>query len=218
MTNLDRDDLEQAAGAGANVGQAQAGGGAKPPTPVGKNRWPKDNQEALIAFYGTPKTARLESQLVDVVPPFAMTFTDDNGQTTPVRRIKFHRKCADALQAALQEIWEKCGRDQAKINALGIQRFDGSYNPRLIRGSTTKWSNHAFGAAIDLAAADNAMGTGHGKMPQIVIDAFKRQGARWGGDYKKRTDPMHFEFCGGGQAMEQPTPQHTARAAAGTSR
>ena len=25
-------------------------------------------------------------------------------------------------------------------------------------------------------------------------DAFKRQGARWGGDFKKRTDPMHFEF------------------------
>ena len=28
----------------------------------------------------------------------------------------------------------------------------------------------------------------------IVVDAFKRQGARWGGDFKKRTDPMHFEF------------------------
>jgi len=31
-------------------------------------------------------------------------------------------------------------------------------------------------------------------MPQLVIDAFKHQGARWGGDYRGRKDPMHFEF------------------------
>jgi hypothetical protein len=178
-----------------------------PPPAADFEFWPDDNQDALMAFYGTPKTEELESQLVDVVPPFEMTFTDDNGKTSPTRSFKVHGKCAGAMRAALQEIWENCGKDQAKINALGIQRYDGTYFPRMIRGSTTKWSNHAFGAAIDLAAADNGMGTGHGKMPQIVIDAFKRQGARWGGDFHTRTDPMHFEFCGGGKVVEQPTTQ-----------
>jgi hypothetical protein len=27
-----------------------------------------------------------------------------------------------------------------------------------------------------------------------VIDVFRAHGARWGGDYKGRKDPMHFEF------------------------
>lgn len=128
-----------------------------------------------------------------VVPPFKMYY--DGKQ---VNSIKFHRKCAGALKAALDEIWEHYGRDQRKIDALGISKYAGAYNPRYIRGSTTKWSNHAYGAAIDLNAEDNGFGKGRGTIPQPVIDAFKRQGARWGGDYRGRTDPMHFEFCDAG--------------------
>lgn len=153
------------------------------------SRWPADNQAALLRFYGTPGPD-VERQLVNVIPPFQMYY---DGK--PVRAIRFHRKAADALRAALNEIWEHYGRDQSKIDALGISKYAGAYNPRKVRGSATKWSNHAYGAAIDLNAAENGFGTGHGTMPQPVIDAFKRQGARWGGDYRGRTDPMHFEFC-----------------------
>lgn len=155
-------------------------------------QWPKDNQAALIQFYGTPGP-QVEAQLVPVVPPFKMYY---DGR--PVASIKFHRKAAGALKAALDEIWEHYGRDQGKIDALGISKYAGAYNPRFIRGSSTKWSNHAYGAAIDLNAEDNGFGKGHGNIPQPVIDAFKRQGARWGGDYRGRTDPMHFEFCDAG--------------------
>lgn len=163
-------------------------------------RWPKDNQDALIAFYGHPGP-EVESQLISVIPPFRMTF-----EGRPIKAIKFHRKAAQALSAALREIWDYYGHDQAKIDKLGVSRYDGSYNPRYIRGSTTKWSNHAFGAAIDINAQDNGFNTGHGTMPQPVVDAFKRQGARWGGDYHGRTDPMHFEFCDGGQQVLPPLP------------
>lgn len=153
------------------------------------NRWPADNQAALLKFYGTPGPD-VERQLVDVIPPFQMYY---DGK--PIKRIRFHRKCAGALTAALNEIWDHYGRDQRKIDALGISKYAGAYNPRKVRGSATKWSNHAFGAAIDLNAAENGFGKGRGNIPQPVIDAFKRQGARWGGDYRGRTDPMHFEFC-----------------------
>lgn len=153
------------------------------------SRWPADNQAALLRFYGTPGPD-VERQLVDVVPPFQMYY---DGK--PIKRIRFHFKAADALEAALKEIWEHYGRDQRTVDKLGISKYAGAYNPRKVRGSATKWSNHAFGAAIDLNAAENGFGTGHGTMPQPVIDAFKRQGARWGGDYHGRTDPMHFEFC-----------------------
>lgn len=152
-------------------------------------KWPADNQQALLAFYGTPGPD-VERQLVPVVPPFQMYY---DGK--PIKSIRFHRKAAPALAAALKEIWEHYGRDQRKIDALGISKYAGAYNPRKVRGSATKWSNHAYGAAIDLNAEENGFGKGHGSIPQPVIDAFKRQGARWGGDYKGRTDPMHFEFC-----------------------
>lgn len=156
------------------------------------SRWPEDKQSSLIAYYGEPGP-QVEAQLVPVKPPFKMYY-DGN----PINQIKFHRKAAGALAAALQEIWDHYDHDQSKIDALKISHYDGAYNPRKIRGSATKWSNHAYGAAIDLDAAHNGFGTGHGSMPQPVIDAFKRQGARWGGDYHGRTDPMHFEFCAGG--------------------
>lgn len=152
-------------------------------------RWPRDNQADLLAFYGTPGPD-VERQLVDVVPPFQMYY---DGK--PIKRIRFHRKAAGALTAALNEIWDHYGRDQRKIDALGISKFAGTYNPRKVRGSATKWSNHAFGAAIDLNADQNALGVKKGTMPQPVINAFKRQGFRWGGDYRTRPDWMHFEAC-----------------------
>lgn len=157
------------------------------------SKWPRDNQAELLAFYGTPGAA-VERQMVDVVPPFRMTYAG-----RPVRVIKFHAKAAPALRSALVKIWNYYGRDQAVIDRLGISHYDGAYNPRRVRGSETKWSNHAFAAAIDLDAAHNGFNTGHGTMPLPVVAAFKSEGFRWGGDYSRRSDPMHFEACDSGE-------------------
>ncbi|MDN3278769.1 M15 family metallopeptidase [Frankia sp. RB7] len=154
------------------------------------SRWPHDDPASLAAFYGDPARDEPGKQLVPVIPPFQMYY---DGK--PVKQILFHRKAAAALRAALDDIWNSCGRDQARIDALRISHYSGAYNHRLIRGSADRWSNHAYGAAIDFDAEHNGFNTGHGTMPQAVIDAFKRQGALWGGDYHGRTDPMHFEFC-----------------------
>jgi hypothetical protein len=150
-----------------------------------------------MAFYGDPGKGEVASQLVRVTPPFQMYY---DGR--PLKTISFHKKAAPALLAALNAIWDHYGRDQAQIDRLGISNCAGTYNPRKIRGSRTRWSNHAFGAAIDLAAGENGFNAtdadhdGHpGTIPQPVVQAFKRQGARWGGDYRGRKDPMHFEFC-----------------------
>jgi hypothetical protein len=159
------------------------------------SRWPRDNQADLIRFYGTPGP-EVEAQLIPVTPPFKMYY-----EGKPIKSIRFHRKAAGALAAALEDIWQHYDCDQEIIDSLGISKYAGAYNPRKIRGSQTKWSNHAYGAAIDLNAEENGFGKGKGTIPQPVIDAFKRQGARWGGDYSGRTDPMHFEFCDAGQAV-----------------
>ena len=160
--------------------------------------WPKDNQTARNAFYGDPGKGEIASQMVPVVPPFAMYYTDDNGVTKRVRVIQFHRKCAAALLAALNEIWDYCQHDQARVDASGASKYFGAYNPRKVRGSATKWSNHAYAAAIDLNALNNALGVKKGTMPPFIVDAFCRQGAMWGGWYNSRPDWMHFEFVDNG--------------------
>lgn len=159
------------------------------------SKWPQDNEAALIAFYGDPRS-QVEPQLVHVTPPFRMTY-----EGTRIPYLVFHKKAADALLAALTAVWDYYGRDQAKIDALGISKTAGTFNPRKIAGSD-RWSNHAFGAAIDINADDNGFNKGHGNIPLPMIAAFKAQGARWGGDYHGRTDPMHFEFCNSGDPQQ----------------
>lgn len=162
--------------------------------------WPKDTQEARNAFYGDPGKGEIARQMVPVTPPFAMYY---GGQR--VNTIMFHRKCAAALIAALNEIWDYCQHDQAKIDASGASSFFGAYNHRKVRGSNTKWSNHAYAAAIDLNALQNALGK-VGNMPEFIVDAFVRQGAMWGGFYKGRRDDMHFEFVDNGGRQPKSAP------------
>lgn len=155
--------------------------------------WPKDNQSARNAFYGDPGKGQIASQMVPVTPPFAMYYDGKK-----IKAIQFHKKAAPALLAALNEIWDYCQHDQAKIDAAGVSKYAGAYNHRKVRGSATKWSNHAYAAAIDLNAGENALGVSKGTMPQFVVDAFCRQGAMWGGWYSGRPDWMHFEFVDNG--------------------
>lgn len=159
-------------------------------------RWPRDNQAELIRFYGDPGRGEPERQLVPVVPPFKMYYG-----STPVRHLMIHRKCAAAFKGAFDKIWSYYGRDQAVLDELRISRAAGTYNKRRIAGSS-RWSNHAFGGALDLDAEHNGFGAGHGTMPLAVVAAFKSEGMRWGGDYHNRTDPMHFEACDGGQPVK----------------
>jgi hypothetical protein len=155
-------------------------------------QWPKDTQSARNAFYGDPGKGEIAGQMIPVVPPFAMYYDGKR-----IKSISFHEKAAPALLAALNEIWDFCQHDQAKVDASGASKYFGAYNPRMVRGSTTKWSNHAYAAAIDLNALENAM-YAKGNMPDFIVDAFCRQGWMWGGWYTQRKDAMHFEAVDNG--------------------
>ena len=156
--------------------------------------WPEDTMRAKVAFYGDPRGAHgfdkawATKNLTQVKPPFKMTFAGK-----PIKTITFHKKCADALSAALDDIWVGCGKSQAQADKLGLSEYGVAFNYRLIRGSSDL-SNHSFAIAIDLAPSGNPLGAKKGTMPKFAVDAFKAQGARWGGDYKGRKDLMHFEF------------------------
>ena len=165
---------------------------------VGPTGFPHDDTASLIAFYGDPSvnnTAWQEANLVPVVPPYQMFGGDNDDGTSPVKDIYFHKLCAPNLLASLTDIWNYYGKDDAKIHAIGMHRFSGAYNYRPIRGST-RLSEHAFGAAIDFDAENEAMNYQHkSNMAQPVIDAFKASGAFWGGDYRTRQDPMHMGYA-----------------------
>lgn len=72
----------------------------------------------------------------------------------------------------------------------------GGYNPRTIRGSA-EWSEHAYGAAIDINPATNPMLMGKLKtdLPSDIGDIAARHGIKWGGSFHDRPDPMHFEIA-----------------------
>lgn len=156
-------------------------------------KFPKDTMAEKIAFYGDPRGPHgvnetwFSNNVIRVIPPFKMTYAGK-----PIQSIAFHKKAAPALQAALQAIWEACDKDQKKVEASGLSEYGGSFNYRLIRGSS-EISNHSFAIAIDIAPTGNALGVTKGKMPAFAIKAFKDQGFKWGGDYKGRKDWMHFE-------------------------
>lgn len=83
------------------------------------------------------------------------------------------------------------------------QLDDWGYAERDIRGSSAV-SNHASGTAIDLNATQHPLGTNPtanftsaqiAKIREIV--GATQDVVRWGGDYKGRKDPMHFEINDG---------------------
>lgn len=168
-------------------------------------KWPR--QSECDAFYGNPRGRNgsfskswAKANLVTVSPPFAMvTAWDPKG---PVRSIQIHRKCADSLRAILEDIWQSSGKSQKKIAEWGANLFGGSFNFRLMRGSSSL-SMHSWGCAIDLDPARNGLGdyTPVLTPDHPVAQAFRRQGwthgADWNGNKKvqdeRRPDAMHFQ-------------------------
>lgn len=153
--------------------------------------WPLDTTAAKNAFYGDFYVKTWASvYLTRIKPSFAMTY---DKRPLP-SGILVNKKCADAMLAAFAEIWDRCGHEQAAVDQSGASDYGGCFNIRRIAGANA-WSNHSWACAIDLSPSTNGFRYDDSTtLSSVVIDAFKRQGARWGGDYHGRKDPMHFEF------------------------
>lgn len=122
-------------------------------------------------------------------------------QPRPVKATRVHRECAASLGRILNSILRDVyDGDFDELEADGINLYGGLYNYRQIRGGN-RLSMHAYGVAIDINPDANPLGTAwvknKGMMPEGVIDAFKAESWTWGGDFKSRPDPMHFEATKG---------------------
>jgi hypothetical protein len=141
------------------------------------SRWPHDDPASLAAFYGDPNKGEPGKQLVAVIPPFQMYYAGK-----PVPHIMFHRKAAGALRprsmrsGALRPRPAE-GRRRADLAFLRRPtiRATSAATSRATRRATPRWSNHAYGAAIDFDAEHNGFNTGHGTMPPAWSTASRRR-------------------------------------------
>lgn len=151
--------------------------------------WPHDDTASKNAFYGDFHSPGWQDlNLVRFIPPFHMFYD----KQPMVHGILVHKKIVPALTLVFNEIWAKCNEDQAAVDKTGASDFGGCFNIRNIAGSNN-WSNHSWACALDLSPSTNGFNAGKGSIGTVVVTAFKNQQFLWGGDYKGRTDPMHFE-------------------------
>jgi hypothetical protein len=136
---------------------------------------------ANVGRLGDPRTPGWQEQNLTWIEP------------VPGQRWQVYREAAPAFEGLLRD-----------LVARGYNpTSSGGFNYRNIRGSN-RLSQHAFGTAIDINAAANALGSTRTDIPDAAALAAK-YGLEWGGNWKGRPDPMHFEFQGvkGGQAEPQ---------------
>lgn len=145
-------------------------------------------QNDLVTKYGLPSANYMKNFCIvwDVQKEFPWF---------PVGHFMVNKDFMIVLRKAFKEL-------QAAGLHKEIKTFDGCYNDRSVRGSGAI-SLHAWAAAIDLNAATNGMVVNPtpaqrtGKWSQTFIDVMKSVGLYYGGDFKKRADPMHFGFYNG---------------------
>lgn len=111
-------------------------------------------------------------------------------EPVPGQRWQVYKQAAPAFEGFFKD-----------LVATGYQpTSSGGFNYRNKRGGSSL-SQHAFGTAIDLNAADNPMlGKGAAvktNLPANVGEIAAKHGLEWGGNWKS-PDAMHFEYTGAG--------------------
>ncbi len=108
-------------------------------------------------------------------------------------KIRFHKKGANQIKELFNEI-EKLNLDDLIIS------WAGSFYPRLVRGSSSRLSNHSWGTAFDINAPQNWLGERPAKIGEKgsllkIVPIANAFGFFWGGHYQNRLDGMHFELA-----------------------
>jgi len=116
--------------------------------------------------------------------------------SVPIKGTKIKVRCAKAVAPLIAGF---CAEFHELIEPIDEGSLDDwGYAFRNVRGSTDKLSNHSSGTAVDLNATRHALGKKgtfpSEKVPMIRALA-KKYGMLWGGDFRHRSDEMHFEIA-----------------------
>jgi hypothetical protein len=105
--------------------------------------------------------------------------------------VRCHRIVVEMLTGAMTELV-----DSGLAHLVEPGGFAGCWFPRFIStrvGVSSGVSRHAWGAAVDINAGSNPVGSS-GNQDHRLIETMRRWGFTWGGDWLV-PDPMHFEFA-----------------------
>ncbi|MGH8959013.1 MAG: M15 family metallopeptidase [Acidimicrobiia bacterium] len=105
--------------------------------------------------------------------------------------VRCHHLVVNMLTGAMSELVES-----GLAHLVEPAGFAGCWFPRFISprvGVSSGVSRHAWGAAVDLNAGSNPVGSS-GNQDHRLIETMERWGFTWGGDWLV-PDPMHFEFA-----------------------
>ena len=167
---------------------------------IKRPKWPKE--EAIPDYFGRitlgndgMPTERWERErLTTISTPYPLRLSWD--LDTKVSRIRCALAVAQDLQAIFEDIFRHYDHDVSKVQAARMDIYGGCYNFRRKRG-LAGLSTHAYGIAIDLDPDRNGLGVkwekDKGMMPEAIVEIFERHGWTWGGRWKNRPDPMHFQ-------------------------
>jgi hypothetical protein len=108
----------------------------------------------MCEFYGPVG----ENQTL-LVLPYTLKLAWD--RTATVKRLTCHKKVADSLYKIFEATLNTYG--EKTLRELRLDLFGGCLNVRKMRGSSTSWSIHSWGAAVDLDPDNNRLKWGKDK-------------------------------------------------------
>lgn len=166
-------------------------------------KWPM--QVNRNQFYGNPAGAngKLDpkweaANLVLVEFPWKAVAAWD--VSTPIKRAKVHRLCAESLKRVFAAIWLDAIAEagsiagaQRVIEDWGMHLFGGGFNFRPTTGGTAL-SSHAWGCAVDFDPVRNGWKDSTPNFANVpeVLKAFADEGWVWFGR-NKSADGMHWQ-------------------------
>jgi len=112
------------------------------------NNWPKQNYQSMVEYYGP-----VGENQTSLILPYSLKLAWDESIT--VKKLTCNEKVASSLYTIFEKTLKCYGED--KVKKLRLDIFGGCLNVRKMRGSTTSWSIHSWGAAIDLDPDKNAL-------------------------------------------------------------
>lgn len=116
-------------------------------TPL-SSRWPKQDYNSMVNFYGPVGQNQISLDL-----PYTLKLAWDS--SVIVRKMTCHQKVASSLYTIFEKTLQSYGEEE--LRKLHLDIFGGCLNVRKMRGSSTAWSIHSWGAAIDLDPNNNQL-------------------------------------------------------------
>lgn len=122
-------------------------------TPL-SSKWPKQDYISMVNFYGPVGQNQISLEL-----PYSLKLAWD--PSIVVHKITCHQKISSSVYTIFEKTLQTYGEEE--LRKLRLDIFGGCLNVRKMRGSSTAWSVHSWGTAIDLDPNNNQLRWGRDK-------------------------------------------------------